>query len=302
MRTIASALQAKLDAGVTTLCRCWIVRRRDGVTLGFTDHDSDLPVADVTCKAGTGFAASEATSRFGIAVDGGEVNGALADESLNEDDLAGGRFDAAMIDLWLVDWSDPALAVQLASYVLGEVRREGHAFTAELRGSADRLAQENGRLFTARCNADLGDSHCGVDLDAPERKGHGTVSVVVSASTIDASGLGAFSAGWFRAGRLTWTSGANEGLSSEIGEHRAGETAARLSLWLAMPEVIAAGDTFVVTAGCDKLFATCRDRFVNGVNFRGFPHIPGNDFVMQYATVGEAASAAASADGSLTTA
>ncbi len=39
MRTIPSALQAKLDSGVTTLCRCWIVTRRDGVVLGFTDHD-----------------------------------------------------------------------------------------------------------------------------------------------------------------------------------------------------------------------------------------------------------------------
>ena len=54
-----------------------------------------------------------------------------------------------------------------------------------------------------------------------------------------------------------------------------------------MPEPIAAGDTFVVTAGCDKRFATCRDRFDNVVNFRGFPHIPGNDFVMRYAVPGE---------------
>ena len=54
-----------------------------------------------------------------------------------------------------------------------------------------------------------------------------------------------------------------------------------------MPEPIAAGDTFNVTAGCDKRFATCRDRFDNAVNFRGFPHIPGNDFVISYAGSGE---------------
>lgn len=33
-------------------------------------------------------------------------------------------------------------------------------------------------------------------------------------------------------------------------------------------------------AGCDKRFATCRDKFGNGVNFRGFPHLPGNDFII----------------------
>ncbi len=47
-----------------------------------------------------------------------------------------------------------------------------------------------------------------------------------------------------------------------------------------MPEPIAPGDAFTVTAGCDKRFATCRDRFANTVNFRGFPHIPGNDFIV----------------------
>ena len=39
MRAIDPELQARLDGGATTLCRCWRVRRRDGVELGFTDHD-----------------------------------------------------------------------------------------------------------------------------------------------------------------------------------------------------------------------------------------------------------------------
>ena len=55
-----------------------------------------------------------------------------------------------------------------------------------------------------------------------------------------------------------------------------------LDLWQAMPQAIAEGDTFTVTAGCDKRFATCRDKFANVVNFRGFPHIPGNDFIVSY--------------------
>ena len=59
-------------------------------------------------------------------------------------------------------------------------------------------------------------------------------------------------------------------------------------LWQAMPQPIAPGDTFIVTAGCDKRFATCRDRFTNVVNFRGFPHIPGNDFVVRLPKQGEA--------------
>ncbi len=280
MRAIPSALQARLDAGVTTLCRCWIVKRRDGAVQGFTDHDGDLVVEDVTCRAGTGFTSSEATARFDLSAGGADIAGALSDESLSEADLAAGRYDAAGVETWLVDWSEPALHVLTARGTLGEVKREGRAFTAELRGLADALAQPSGRLYTARCSADLGDARCKVDLVSPAFRGAGDVIAVESASSLVATGLDAFADGWFTGGRLSWSSGANAGLAVEVKDHRVVAGVARLSLWQAMPEAVTEGDAFAVTAGCDKRLATCRDRFANVANFRGFPHIPGNDFVI----------------------
>jgi uncharacterized phage protein (TIGR02218 family) len=273
-------LQTKLDSGVTTLARCWKLMRRDGVVLGFTDHDSDLVIDGVTYRAGTGFTSSEAASRFGLAVDGSEVSGALADDQLTDADLAAGRYDAAQVETWLVDWSDPSLKVLTARGTLGEVRREGQAFTAELRGLADLLSQESGRLYTARCGADLGDNRCKIDLANPAFHGSGAVTAVEGISIVVASGLDGFAEPLFSAGRLTWSSGANAGLAIEIKEHRLVAGHARLTLWQAMPELIAAGDTFTITAGCDKSFATCRARFANTDNFRGFPLIPGNDFLL----------------------
>ena len=38
---------------------------------------------------------------------------------------------------------------------------------------------------------------------------------------------------------------------------------------------------------CDKRWATCRDVFGNGVNFRGFPSAPGEDFLTLYPSEGE---------------
>jgi uncharacterized phage protein (TIGR02218 family) len=280
MRAISSALQEKLDSGVTTLARCWIVTRRDGVVQGFTDHDSDLAIDGVTCRAGTGFGASEATSRFDLSIDGAEISGALAADSLTEADLAAGRFDAAQVDTWLVDWSDVTLRVLLSRATLGEVKREGEAFSAELRGLADKLSQESGRLYTARCTADLGDTRCKIVLAAAGLNGAGTVSRLLGVSAIAVDGLADFAEGIFTAGCLTWTSGANSGLAVEIKEHRVISGEVQLTLWQAMSEAIAVGDAFGITAGCDKRFATCRDRFANSINFRGFPHIPGNDFVI----------------------
>jgi uncharacterized phage protein (TIGR02218 family) len=280
MRPIPSALQTKLDTGVTTLARAWKLTRRDGVVMGFTDHDRDLVIDGVTFRAGTGFTSSEAASRFGLSVDGGEISGALADDSLTDADLAAGRYDAAAVETWLVDWSDPQLKVLTARATLGEVRREGQAFVAELRGLADLLSQESGRLYTAKCGADLGDSRCRVDLTDPAFRGSGAITGIEGTSIFVASGLDGFAETLFSAGRLTWTSGANNGLSIEIKQHRLVAGQPQLSLWQAMPEPIAVGDTFDMTAGCDKTFATCRARFANTDNFRGFPQIPGNDFLL----------------------
>jgi uncharacterized phage protein (TIGR02218 family) len=286
MRTIPTALQAKLDSGVTTLCRCWLITRTDGVTQGFTDHDENVVLGSVTCRAGSGLSGTEATHKLGLAVDGSEVSGALADDSLNENDLAAGRYDAAAVELWLVDWSEPSLSVLLAKGSLGEVKREGTAFTAEVRGLSQRLAENSGRLYTATCAADLGDARCKIDLNDTALRGSGMVAALTATSAFSASGLDSFADGWFSAGKLTFTSGANIGLSVEVKNHRNDGTVT-LDLWQAMPEPIAAGDAFTVTAGCDKRFQTCHDRFNNVINFRGFPHIPGNDFVIRYPVQGE---------------
>jgi uncharacterized phage protein (TIGR02218 family) len=287
MRAIPAELQSKLDSGVTTLCRCWRITRRDAVVQGFTDHDEDVVLDGLTCRAGTGLTGSEATAQLGLAVAGSEISGALADDALTEADLAAGRYDAATIEIFLVDWSDPSLFVLMSKGTLGEVRREGQAFAAEVRGLSDRLNQESGRRYTATCSADLGDSRCTIDLADPAFLGAGAVAALNGTSSLLASGLDAFADGWFSAGRLSWTSGANAGLAVEIKTHRVVPDAVMLDLWQAMPEPIAAGDTFSVTAGCDKRFDTCRERFDNAVNFRGFPHIPGNDFITRYAVSGE---------------
>jgi len=81
-------------------------------------------------------------------------------------------------------------------------------------------------------------------------------------------------------GRLDWLTGANAGTSGHVKAHAGGS----LSLWLPAGESIAEGDVFDVRAGCDKAFATCRAKFSNVINFRGFHMMPGNDFIIQVAS------------------
>jgi uncharacterized phage protein (TIGR02218 family) len=285
VKTLPAGLQDHLDTGATTLAWCWKVTRADATVLGFTDHDRDIIFDGVTFAAATGFTASEAVSSLGLSVDNLEVEGALSAAAITEEDLAAGLYDGAGVELWRVNWADVSQRVLMRSGSLGEVARGELAFSAELRGLAHELQQAQGRTYQRLCDADLGDAACGVDIEDAAFKGAGSVVTVADDRVLTVSGLSGFNDGWFRGGRLTWSSGANAGRSGEVKGHAAGSSTT-LTLWQRAASPVEAGDAFVVTAGCDKTFATCKARFDNTVNFRGFPHMPGNDRAFAY-VVGE---------------
>ncbi|WP_279357852.1 DUF2163 domain-containing protein [Methylobacterium indicum] len=286
MRTLSPSLAAHLASGVTTLCQCWIVTRSDGLRLGFTDHDEDLVVDGVTCSAESGATGTAVEQGTGLAADSLEIVGALTSGRLAESELARGLFDGAAVAVWRVDWASPADRVLVLSGTVGEVSRGPTAFTAEVRGLADRLNQPRGRVYQRSCDALLGDARCGINAGAAAIRGAGTVATVRSARSVTASGLSAYVSRWFEAGRLVWTSGANAGAAVEVRAHGLSGGLASLDLWEPMPAPINPGDTFQVVAGCDKSLASCRDKFANVLNFRGFPDLPGNDYAVAYAVQG----------------
>jgi uncharacterized phage protein (TIGR02218 family) len=279
MKILPEGMQDHLDSGATTLCWCWKLTRRDGGVQGFTDHDRDLAFDDVTWQAASGFTASEVQSRLGLAVDNLSVTGALSAASLNEDDLAAGLYDGAAIEIWRVNWNGPSQRVLMRSGTLGEVTRAGHGFSAEVRGLAQALNQPVGRAFGRLCDAALGDARCCI-TGTPVA---GAVTIAADSRRFTVSGLEDAASGDFTGGKLTFTSGANAGRGGEVKRHAVGT----IELWQAMSAAVAPGDGFTVTPGCDKQFSTCRDRFSNAVNFRGFPHMPGNDAVLAGPAAGQ---------------
>lgn len=288
MRTLPAGMQDHLDTGATTLAWCWRITRNDAVVLGFTDHDVSIEFDGTTYEADTGISASDVRDSVGLNVDNVDIQGAVRSQSITEDDLAAGLYDNATVELWRVNWSDTSQRVLMRKGSTGEIRRRENLFVAEIRGLAHEFNQPAGRTFQFQCDAILGDARCGIDLDDPDYKGTGAITSVDTPYRFAASGLTAFDTGWFTGGLLTWTSGDNNGRSVEVKFHeKDADDNVILELWQLMSKSVQTSDSFTITAGCNKLFTTCKDKFSNTVNFRGFPHMPGNTYVVSYPTSGE---------------
>lgn len=281
---MSDPFDAALAGGSTRLCRCWRLTRADGVVMGFTDHDVDLTFDGTTFRANAALTASEASGQLGLAPDELDASGALASDAIRDDDLTAGLYDGAELEAWEVDWADPAVRKLRGRYALGEVERGPLAFRVELRSNAARLDVPEGRVHSRLCDCDaLGDARCGLDL-APWRS---AASVVAGGAgpelTVSGVTLGP---GLLAGGSVAWTSGPNAADASEIRAARLLGADIVLSLWSPLPRAATPGDGLTVTAGCDRSWRTCVDRFGNGDNFRGFPHMPGEAAVGAYAVSG----------------
>jgi uncharacterized phage protein (TIGR02218 family) len=288
MKNLSPAFQAHLDTGATTLCWCWRIMRRDGQILGFTDHDRDLTFDGTSFEASAGFTASEIKDGVGLSVDNLSIEGALSSTHLSDHDLAAGLYDDAKIQVWRVSWSDTTQHALMRTGSIGEVRRSGLAFSAEIRGLTHYLQQPQGRVYQFTCDATLGDTRCGIDLTSATYRATASVASTQNQRQVTVTGIEAYASDWFTRGLCRITSGGNTGSVIEIKRHQTHGASATLELWQPLSNVPAIGDTLVLTAGCDKHFATCRERFDNSANFRGLPHMPGNDFLTIIARPGDA--------------
>lgn len=201
MRDIPEEMAARIESGAATLCHVWRLTRRDGMVMGFTDHDRDLTIDGVVCRAASGWLAGAGESALGPSAGTFVASGGLDDAAIAEADIRAGLYDGARVELWRVDWGEPTLAVRLWTATLTRLRREGETFVAEMEGPLAVLERVVGRTYGRNCDAMLGDGRCGID-------------------------------------------------TSEF----PGKT-------------------------CDKNWVTCTGVFGNGLNFRGFPDIPGDDFL-----------------------
>jgi len=284
MREIDQDLIAHLQTGATTLCRCWRMTRRDDVVQGFTDHDRDLGFEGVVFRAGTGLDAAAVQQSTGLSVDNSQAVGALSDLGLSAIDIQAGKYDGAEVVAWLVNWSDVSQRVMQFRGSVGEIRRSGAVFEAELRGLTEVLNQIQGRAYHRKCAAVLGDGACRFDVNLAGYFVEIAVESGDGTGRFEFADLVDFDTGWFEGGTLRVLDGTSEGAVRTIKRDRFEQGVRKIALWQELPFMAEPGVMIRLEAGCDKRVETCRLKFHNFLNYRGFPNIPGEDWAMSYPT------------------
>lgn len=258
---------------LTSLAFCWRIERGDGAGIALTSHDRAVIRSGDTHVADPGVTPAAITRSLGLEPHSAEVAGALSARALTETDLALGRWDGARIALTAIDWTAPeGESIALLGGELGEVSVEGESFSADLNGAAARLAASPCPATSPECRAQFGDRHCRVDL-----AGRSTRAVVVASQSNGITISEAVDERYVF-GRLRYLSGANCGLETVI----LGVSGMQLTVRDRPRAALEAGAVLSLREGCDKRFETCVGRYNNAANFRGEPHLPGNDLLTRY--------------------
>lgn len=120
--------------------------------------------------------------------------------------------------------------------------------------------------ITPTCSNVLFDGLCAVNRSAFT---HTSTAGAGSTKTAIASGLSQAD-GYFTKGTILFTSGNNAGAKRTVKRHASGLLVPAYPFYY----LIAVGDEFEATAGCDRLRSTCKNKFDNEDNIRIFEKVP----------------------------
>lgn len=281
MLTLPTAAQIHLARENRRLTVCGLIEKNDGTTILCTQHDEDIEIEDGDLAgvywSNIAVSASDVKGGSDLSVDNLEIsshfNDGLNFGGFTADDIEAGLLANAPFQTFMCQWDAPNSWQKIIRRgFLGEIKRTAEGqFQAEWRGILQPLQQVMGRTFGERCDVKrFGDARCKLDVDALELDG--TVADVTSdfMFEVELDTPAPALEDYFSLGEATWLTGYNAGYTRQQIKRDIAITGGHvIQLWETMPNEIAIGDRVRLRPGCDRIFATCRDRWNNSVNHRG---------------------------------
>ena len=293
-RACSAALAAHLAGPATTICFLLKVTPKNAAVFGITTLDRDVTYDDgngaVTYRAKRGYTAMDVATHADMSVDNSEASGLLAEypaDGVTAQGIAAGNYDGAAFVQYLVNYMDLSMGhVIINSGRVGQVTNINDlTVNMEMRSLEQILKQISIiELTSLSCRAKFGDTQCKLPFAWNAAKVQSVGAEADRTFNIcapDGTAL-TFADGYFKPGVAVWTSGANDGIETEV-ETFAG-TGQTVTLVFPVPTDIQIGDLLNIRRDCGKSKQNCID-YGNIVNFRGEPEIPvGNGMDLQAPT------------------
>lgn len=268
------------------------ITRTDGQIFRFTSTDKEVVRSgDGTYIPANFISASNLESKVSTGTNNIEVVGGIDSDLILYGDLfPRNKFADATYSIGRIDYENPDDGVIIdQTGRLGDVTiTDGDiSFSLEMLSLSHLLKQNLGLLTSPTCQCKkLGDAQCKFSLAGNTVNGHASVvskTITVVNSDIQITfGSETADTGYFDKGIVAFTSGDLNGLEFEIKTHTKSGSTAVLTLRDKMHTLPAVGDTANLTVGCMRRWQEdCVDKFDNGINFHGFPFIPGNDKISE---------------------
>lgn len=268
-KTIPSGLDTHQQGGSTTIGHLLRLTRRDGVVIGLTSDATSLTLDGVFYDAGPGLDVTSLASLAGLGVDAAEFSTLNDGSVFVVQDIQSGIWTEAAFLIAKYNFRAPLDGVEtVTAGTMGALRIRDDTIVAEFRGLQQFLQQPVGEVIGKNCPVRFGSTRCRKDL-AP----------LTFSASVTTAGQQVFTAtalihadDYFGNGELTWTSGANSGLTVGVKTFAAGVVGLMLPMFIS----VEVGDAFDIIKGCRKRLSDCQAN-TNVLNFQGFPHLPGID-------------------------
>lgn len=267
-RSLSPTFQSHLQGSLTTLAHVLLITLRNGRQIGFTTHDRPLIINGLTYSPNNSMIPTAAQTTLEAVGSNAEVTGYFSTDAITEIELMSGALDGALYTLALVNWQSPSLnsadCIILGSGKLGKLTADDQTYRVEALSLTEILKEDKQPRITTVCTAEFGDGRCNASLAAH----------TFNATVVDGDRYGVTLSdltqanGWFDNGLLVL--GASQFRIKSWFDNRVEFTVPLFS-------ALASGTVVQVISGCDKLAYTCRSKFSNIINYRGFPHLPNKD-------------------------
>lgn len=272
----SSSLLEHIASASPTVAVCLKAVPLTGSTIGATTHNVDLTISSVTYRAVSGVIASRLETSVGTHAANIELTTSLlSGVGITEAELNTNKWLAADFELFFVNYETLAMGeLVLAKGKLGTFRiNVPLTATVEAIGRNNALKNQIGRTIQPLCDADFGDTRCGLNLVSLGYVHTGkAITTVTSTSVFRVASLAGSGADYFTNGKVLIETGSNAGLG--VFEVKTFTSATgEFTLHRSVPYTLTTSDTITATRGCRKREADCSG-YSNIANFRGFPFVP----------------------------